>query len=89
MIVYYFIAVILSVINLAIVIYRDDAKKTNSYLRILLTIACVANLGYLALGVSTTLEEAILANKISYIGGCFMPPIMLESMCSLCNIKNE
>ena len=27
MIVYYFIAVILSVINLAIVIYRDDAKK--------------------------------------------------------------
>lgn len=87
MIVYYFIAVILSVINLAIVIYRDDAKKTNSYLRILLTIACVANLGYLALGVSTTLEEAILANKISYIGGCFMPPIMLECMCSLCNIK--
>ncbi|MCI5727715.1 MAG: HD domain-containing protein [Clostridium sp.] len=87
MIVYYFIAVILSVINLAIVIYRDDAKKTNSYLRILLTIACVANLGYLVLGVSTTLEEAILANKISYIGGCFMPPIMLECMCSLCNIK--
>lgn len=89
MIVYYFIATILSIINLSIAIYRDNEKKTNSYLRILLTIACVANLGYLALGVSTTLEEAILANKISYIGGCFMPPIMLESMCSLCNIKNE
>ena len=47
----------------------------------------MANFGYLALGVSRTLEEAILANKITYLGGCFMPPIMAYYMCSLCNIK--
>ena len=62
-------------------------KKTSYYSKLLLIIMCVANLGYLAVGISTTLEETILANKITYIGGCFMPPIMASCMCSICNIK--
>lgn len=84
---YYFVTFILSFLNLAVFIYRDNDKKTSYYLKVLLIIVCLANFGYLALGVSSTLEEAILANKITYLGGCFMPPIMAACMCSLCNIK--
>lgn len=87
MISYYFVTAILAFLNLVVFIYRDNGKKTSYYLKILLIIQCVANFGYLALGVSRTLEEAILANKITYLGGCFMPPIMAYYMCSLCNIK--
>lgn len=85
--IYYFVSAILAFLNLAIFVYRDSEKKTSYYSKLLLIIICVANLGYLAVGVSTTLEEAILANKITYLGGCFMPPIMAACMCSLCNIR--
>lgn len=84
---YYLVTAILSFLNLAILVYKDIEKKTSYYSKLLLIIICLANLGYLALGVSSTIEEAILANKITYLGGCFMPPIMAACMCSLCNIK--
>lgn len=85
--IYYFVTAILAFLNLAVFLCRDNEKKTSYYLKLLLIIECVANFGYLALGISTTLEEAILANKITYLGGCFMPPIMAFCMCSLCNIR--
>ncbi|MDD6811524.1 MAG: HD domain-containing protein [Lachnospiraceae bacterium] len=84
---YYFVTAILSFLNLAVFIFRDNEKKTNYYIKILLIVVCVANLGYLALGVSSTLEEAVLAKKITYLGGCFLPPIIAVCMCSICNIK--
>ena len=87
MIKYYFIMALLSFINLSIFIYRDSNKKMGFYMRLLLIIQCVANFGYLALGMSSTLSEAILANKITYLGGCFMPPIMAYFLCALCNIE--
>lgn len=85
--IYYFIAVVFSCVNLIIFMFRDEGKKTSYYLKLLEIILAAANCGYLVLGLSTTLSEAFLANKISYIGGCFMPPIMAFCMCSLCNIK--
>lgn len=85
--IYYFITAILSLLSLAVFVYRDNEKKTSYYLKMLLIIVCVANFGYLALGNSSTLEEAVLAKKITYLGGCFMPPVMAFCMCSLCNIK--
>lgn len=84
---YYLIAAMLSLLNLAIFLYRDNEKRTSYYMKVLLIIVCVANFGYLALGVSKTLEEAVLANKITYLGGCFMPLIMAYCMCSICNIR--
>lgn len=84
---YYAVAAVLAFINLAVFLYRDNDKKTSYYLKILLIIVCLANFGYLAVGMSRTLEEAILANKITYLGGCFMPPIMAYYMCLICNIK--
>lgn len=84
---YYLIMAVLAFINMFVFFYRENDKKTDYYIKLLFILICAANLGYLALGVSQTLEEAVLANKITYLGGCFMPPVMAACMCALCNIK--
>ena len=83
--VYYLVSAVLAMVNLGVFILNEDDKKSHYYTRLLLTIMCLANLGYLALGLSTSLEEAILANKITYIGGCFLPPVLAACICSLSN----
>lgn len=45
----------------------------------------LANGGYLSIAISTSLQEAVLANKIVYLGGCFVPPVLLFSICVICN----
>lgn len=47
----------------------------------------VSNAGYLATALSTNVEEIILANKISYIGSCFVPPVTISLICILTNCK--
>lgn len=47
----------------------------------------VANGGYLAMSLTTNLEEAVLAQKLIYVGGCFLPMAMFFVSCEICNIK--
>ena len=82
---YYLITAVLAVINLFVLIFIFEPKKTNYYFMILMLLFALTNGAYLAIAVSTSLEEAVLANKISYLGGCFMPPIILFLICAICN----
>ena len=47
----------------------------------------VGNGGYLALAYSKNLEEAILANKITYVIGIFVPMIVFFLVCNVCRVK--
>ena len=47
----------------------------------------VSNLGYLAKAAATGMSEAILSMKICYVGGCFIPPVLLYTICCVGNIK--
>lgn len=47
----------------------------------------LSSLGYLTSALSTTTSEAVLANKIIYLGGCFVPPVLFFSICAVCNLK--
>ncbi len=87
MIAYYLITTGLSIINLFILIFVFDNKKINYYFMMLMLIMAVSNGGYLALALSETVEEAILANKIAYLGGCFTSPLMIFLICSICKIN--
>jgi len=82
---YYLITAVLAVINLLVLIFIFEPKKINYYFMVLLLLFALTNGAYLAIAVSTSLEEAVLANKISYLGGCFMPPIILFMICTICN----
>ena len=87
MLIYYSIATIITFITLIIMIYFFENKKLNIYFLIISLIMTVASCGYVALAVSENAREAILANKLSYLGGCFVPPITLFLVCSMCNFK--
>lgn len=47
----------------------------------------VVNAGYLALSVSKNLEEALLANRIAYLGSVFLPLCMLMIILSSCGFR--
>ncbi len=87
MINYYLIMAIVACINLVLLIFQFESKKVNYYFMLLLLFMAVANGGYLAIAISTSVNEAILANKICYIGGCFIPPITLLLLCAIANYK--
>lgn len=87
MVYYYYIAVILSFINLVCFIYTFEGKKVNCLLLLINLLMLVSNLGYLAKALSQTLSEAVIALKICYIGGCFIPPVLLWAITCIANFK--
>lgn len=84
---YYLVTTILALVNLTILIIRFEERRIIYYLTIIGVLISVACGGYLALALSTNLSEAILAKKIYYMGGCFIPPVLFFAMCTVCNFK--
>lgn len=83
---YYFICFILSVILSIIYIYKWH-NRYNVFFTLLYVFVPVTNLGYWQLSIATELKEAILANKIQYLGACFTPLVVLLSIIYICHIK--
>lgn len=87
MIIYYSICLVLSFFSLIICIFFNVEKKINTLFVILTLIMAMANFGYLSLALSETVEEALYANKISYLGGCFISPVLFFLILRVCNYK--
>lgn len=86
MIGYYATTAALTLLGLILLMCSYERKKLNHYsmvVQLLMTIACG---GYLALAMSQTVSEAVLANKLCYLGGCFLPPLWLMLICTVCNL---
>lgn len=65
---------VIAVLSLIPFIYGCiSAKKIGAWFVCLFSAVFVVNVGYFALSVSTTLGEALLANRISYLGSAFLP----------------
>ena len=62
---------ILSLLLLAC--YCGLSKKRNIWYLLLLVSVSVVNIGYFALSISQNLEEALLANRLSYLGSVCLP----------------
>ena len=79
---------VLAVISLALIgVYFAVVKERDIWFILLYVAVFVVNTGYLALSVSRTLEEALLANRIAYLGSVFLPLCMLMIIMSSCRIK--
>ncbi len=87
MIAYYVITTVLSLINLIILVYTYENKKANYYFMLSMVVMALSNCGYLATALAENLNEAVLAYKISYLGGCFIPLITFFLICTICQIK--
>ena len=57
--------------------YCSIAIKKDIWFFVLFTSVLVVNIGYYALGISTTLKAALFANRVSYLGSVFLPISML------------
>lgn len=85
MIINYSICVILSILVVLWLFLTDVKKSINQNLMIIFML--LGNVGYLMFSLSTNVQEALLANKIVYIGGCFLPLLYFFTVCEVCHVK--
>ena len=84
---YYAVMSIWALVNLIVFLLFFCEKKLNYYILAILTILTISNAGIWCMAMSDTLNEAIIAKKIYYVGGCFSPPIILIVIFKMCNIN--
>ena len=77
-----------TVVSLALLLVYCQQNKKKFLWSVLLYIAIfVVNLGYFALSISKSLDEAMLANRIAYLGSVLLPLCMLMIIMDFCKIK--
>ena len=81
----YAAAAVLSYITM--IIYCCIMKKKDMWFLLMFSMISVVNTGYFVLSISGTLEEALLANRISYLGSVFLPLAMLFIILDTCRYK--
>lgn len=62
-------------------------ERRDPWFILLFVSVFVVDLGYFALSVSGTLGEALLANRIAYLGSVFLPLCMLMIIMNACRMK--
>lgn len=67
--------------------YCALVRKKENWLIWLYFSVFIANLGYFTLSISTTLEEALLANRLAYLGCVFLPLFMLMTIVKVCHLS--
>lgn len=67
--------------------YSFFVQKKERWLLFLYICVAVVNIGYLLLSISTTLEVALFANKVAYLGSVFLSTCMLMTIIKLCGFQ--
>ncbi len=81
----YIVTSILALILLAG--YCFMIRKKDPWFLLLFSAVFVVNIGYMTLAISATLEEALLANRIAYLGSVFLPLSMFMIIINTCKIR--
>jgi len=76
---------IVSLLLLLVYSYTKHNKKT--WYQMLFICVLIVNLGYFSLSISNNLSEALLANRISYLGSVFLPFTMLMLILNVLKIR--
>ena len=67
--------------------YCFGVRKKQPWFYVLYTSVLVVNIGYLMLAMAKTLDGALWANRIAYLGSVFLPLSMLKSIQKISRIK--
>ncbi len=81
----YLATFLISVVLIGRLLVRN--KNVDSAVVVFAVLIMINNLGRFLVSTSTTLEVAILANKILYFGGCYLPVMLIVVMTNFCKIK--
>ena len=83
---YYDVRLIVSVLLTGIYLYKWH-KHFDVHITMVFVMVPVVCLGYALLVHSTVLHEALAANKVIYLGSCFLQLIVLLMIFTLCDIR--
>ncbi len=64
-------------------------KRFDVNLTIMAVLVPIINLGFVLLGASKVLEEALIALKITYFGGCFLLVSVIFLISNICGVKKK
>ena len=70
-----------------LLVYRFGVRRREMWLTLLFSAVFVVNAGYFLLSVSRSLDFALWANRVSYLGSAFLPLCMFMSIAGVCRIK--
>ena len=83
---YYFIALMLALVLMIVYLFSYH-KHFDMRITLLFVLVPVSNLGNVLLENAQSLEAALVANKVVYIGACYLQLILMLAVFSLCRIK--
>lgn len=63
----------------------DVKNSVSQYITLLILV--ISNLGFYFVSTSATVEEAIVAQKMTYVAGCFLPVFYLFLVFEICHIE--
>lgn len=72
---------------LLLVAYGALVHKKELWFLLLFSSVFIVNIGYFAISISKNLEEALLANRIAYLGSVFLPMSMFMIIMNVCEIR--
>ncbi|MBQ4067863.1 MAG: hypothetical protein IJC76_01295 [Lachnospiraceae bacterium] len=79
---------IVSIVSLLmLIVYCTIIHNKEVWFLFLFFSVFIVNTGYFALSISKNLQEALLANRIAYLGSVFLPLSMFMIIISVCKIK--
>lgn len=84
----YLVAFLVSIVNL-VVLFAISSRRNSAYYILTFVTMSISNVGYYALSLAQNVEEAVLANKFIYFGGCFLPLYLFLCVASLCKFKTK
>ncbi|MBQ7077417.1 MAG: HD domain-containing protein [Lachnospiraceae bacterium] len=84
--IYYFAALLLSIIFTTIYVTRYK-KYFDARVTVIFTLIPVAQLGYVMMARATTLSEALIANRITYMGGIYLQLFITFYIIYICGIR--
>ena len=64
-------------------------RQKNLWMLLVYLSVFIVNLGYFSLSISRTLEEALLANRLAYLGSVFLPLCMFMVIMEACRLQRH
>ena len=83
---YYLIVFILSILATLIYVFKAG-RNSDIYFTLIFVLIPISNIGYLTYALSSNANECMVANKIIYIGGCFLSMLFTFAMSSMFSIR--
>lgn len=84
---YYLITFIIALICLVAMLCTYEMNQVNFFILASMVLSVLSNAGYLLIALSHNVNEAVIAKKITYLGGCFSPVFMIYLIFAICNYR--